>query len=227
MLFAVGVGLWAASTAYSAYDRYFNQDQSGWQALLGGAADATGISGIYAGITGRDLVMQHHLSLTPAQQRQMLTEGSIQAGGSGLLLYGGVRSFLRGRAPAAGEYLSEVDKELLGRLRQGIDVEVPPGTTGIRTSMSDLTLVSNNEVALLRLTGGRRVLRMGGPTSVKLGPEVQRVIAHTHPSGRLQFSKNDIAALRKLGQRSSVIIDPRADIGVRLPVPSAPPVGTL
>jgi hypothetical protein len=101
VLFAVGVGLLAASTAYSAYDRYFNQDQSGWQALLGGAADATGISGIYAGITGRDLATQHHLSLTEAQQRQMLTEGSLQAGGSGLVLYGGVRSFLRGRALAA------------------------------------------------------------------------------------------------------------------------------
>jgi hypothetical protein len=44
---------------------------------------------------------QHHLGLTEAQQRQMLTEGSLQAVGSGLLLYGGVRSFLRGRAPAA------------------------------------------------------------------------------------------------------------------------------
>src|SRR5579875_2928752 len=101
VLFAVGVGLLAASTAYSAYDRYFNQGQSGLQALLGGAADATGISAVYAGITGRDLATQHHLSLTPAQQRQMLTEGSIQAVGSALVLYGGVRSFLRGRVPVA------------------------------------------------------------------------------------------------------------------------------
>jgi hypothetical protein len=101
VLFAVGVGLLAASTAYSAYDRYFNQGQSGLQALLGGAADATGISAVYAGITGRDLATQHHLSLTPAQQRQMLTEGSIQAVGSALMLYGGVRSFLRGRVPVA------------------------------------------------------------------------------------------------------------------------------
>jgi hypothetical protein len=101
VLFAVGVGLLAASTAYGAYDRYFNQEQSGWQALLGGAADATGISAVYAGITGRDLATQHHLSLTPAQQRQILTEGSIQAVGSALVLYGGVRSFLRGRVPVA------------------------------------------------------------------------------------------------------------------------------
>jgi hypothetical protein len=101
VLFAVGVGLLAASTAYGAYDRYFNQEQSGLQALLGGAADATGISAVYTGITGRDLVTQHHLSLTPAQQRQMLTEGSIQVVGSALVLYGGVRSFLRGRVPVA------------------------------------------------------------------------------------------------------------------------------
>jgi len=39
--------------------------------------------------------------LTPAQQRQMLTEGSIQVVGSALVLYGGVRSFLRGRVPVA------------------------------------------------------------------------------------------------------------------------------
>jgi hypothetical protein len=103
VLFAVGVGLLAASTAYSAYDRYFNQGQSGLQALLGGAADATGISAVYAGITGRDLATQHHLRLTPAQQRQMLTEGSIQIGAlvlPGILKAGG-RLFAQGRAPVA------------------------------------------------------------------------------------------------------------------------------
>jgi hypothetical protein len=112
VLFAVGVGLLAASTAYGAYDRYFNQEQSGWQALLGGAADASGISAVYAGITGRDLATQHHLSLTPAQQRQMLTEGSIQVMGSGLLLYGGVRSFLRGRVPVAPRRTEQVIGEV-------------------------------------------------------------------------------------------------------------------
>jgi hypothetical protein len=39
--------------------------------------------------------------LTPAQQRQILTEGSIQVVGSALVLYGGLRSFLRGRVPVA------------------------------------------------------------------------------------------------------------------------------
>jgi hypothetical protein len=107
VLFAVGVGLLAVSTAYSAYDRYFNQNQSGLQSLLGGAADATGVTSLFAGITGRDLATQHHLGLTEAQQRQMLTEGSIQTVGSVLLLYGGVRSFLRGRTPAAPKPSSE------------------------------------------------------------------------------------------------------------------------
>jgi hypothetical protein len=78
VLFAVGVGLLAASTAYSAYDRYFNQDQSGWQ-------------------------------------RQILTEGSIQAVGSALVLYGGVRSFLRGRVPVAPGKVGETTSTATGK----------------------------------------------------------------------------------------------------------------
>jgi len=103
VLFAVGVGLLAVSTAYSAYDRYFNQNQSGLQSLLGGAADATGVTSLFAGITGRDLATQHHLGLTEAQQRQMLSEGSIQIGAWVLpsIFKAGGRLFLRGRTPAA------------------------------------------------------------------------------------------------------------------------------
>jgi hypothetical protein len=118
--------------------------------------------------------------------------------------------------------LGEVDKVTLARLKLGADIEIPAGTTGIRTMMSDLTLVSGNEVALLRTVGGRRILRMGGPKSVPLDKYVDRVIAHTHPSGRLNFSQADIKALNKLEQRSSVIIDPRANMGARLPVPPLP-----
>lgn len=89
--------------------------------------------------------------------------------------------------------------------------------------MSDLTRVSGNEVALLRMQSGRRIIRMGGPTSVPVGRYVDRVIAHTHPSGRLKYSGADLRTLRGLGQRSSVIIDPRADMGARLPVPTLGP----
>lgn len=84
--------------------------------------------------------------------------------------------------------------------------------------MSDLSLVSGNEVALFRMRSGRRVIRMGSPKSVYVGKFVARVIAHTHPSGRLKYSNADRKALSGLGQRSSVIIDPRADMGARLRV---------
>jgi hypothetical protein len=107
VLFALGVGLLAASTAYSAYDRYYNQNQSGLQSLLGGTADASGVSALYAGIANRDLATQLHLNLTPAQQAQMVTEGSLQTLGTALTLYGGTRMFLRGSAPAAPKAPSE------------------------------------------------------------------------------------------------------------------------
>ena len=129
---------------------------------------------------------------------------------------------LRNKAPGspAGDFLSAPDAALVSTLRAGADIAIPRGTTGIRRLMSDLTMNTGNEVALLRLTNGGRVLRMGGPRSVQLGRDVERVIAHTHPSGRLAFSGADIAALRSRLQRSSVIIDPLADMGARIPVPS-------
>jgi hypothetical protein len=48
-------------------------------------------------------VTQHHLSLTPAQQRQILTEGSIQIGALVLpsILKAGGRLFAQSRAPVA------------------------------------------------------------------------------------------------------------------------------
>jgi hypothetical protein len=120
--------------------------------LLGGAADATGISAVYTGITGRDLATQHHLSLTPAQQRQMLTEGSIQAVGSALMLYGGVRSFLRGRVPVAPQtaqgppvrVFTTTDAPVdLGRAGTGATgpggVPTPRGVGGTFVTTTDIT----------------------------------------------------------------------------------------
>lgn len=85
--------------------------------------------------------------------------------------------------------------------------------------MSDLTLVSGNEVALLRMRDGSRILRMGSVSNVPMGKDVRLIIAHTHPSGRSSLSKLDIRALLIRGQRSTVIIDPRVDIGFRHLVP--------
>jgi hypothetical protein len=102
VVFAVGLGLLAAQGAASAYDRRFNQGQ-GWGTALGGAAaDATGLTTVYAGITDKDLASGRHLGLTDAQRREMITEGGLQVG---LLAYGGARAgrtFLRGRPAEAG-----------------------------------------------------------------------------------------------------------------------------
>lgn len=88
----------------------------------------------------------------------------------------------------------------------------------IRHLMADVTAVTGNEVGLFRLANGSRVLRMGGPDYVEVGSDVTRVIGHTHPSGILQFSSADIFQLNRLGQRSSVIIDPVSTAGARVPV---------
>jgi len=118
----------------------------------------------------------------------------------------------------AVDALGQVDEVILERLRLGAHIEIPAGTQGIRKMMSDLSIVSGNEVALVRLQSGRRVLVMGGPNSVSLPPRTARIIAHTHPRGSLRFSLPDLRALNARGQRSSVIICPQEDIAVRIPV---------
>ena len=115
-------------------------------------------------------------------------------------------------AGAVGEILRAPDATLVRCLRAGIDIPIERGTVGIRRLMSDITLNTGNEVALLRLKNGSRVLRMGGPGEVTLGANVARIIAHTHPSGRLAFSGFDIRALMKRRQSFSVLIDPLADM---------------
>ncbi|HHK41133.1 MAG TPA: hypothetical protein ENJ50_01840 [Planctomycetaceae bacterium] len=118
----------------------------------------------------------------------------------------------------ADDVLGQVDKILLERLKLGAQIEIPPGTQGIRKTMSDLSVVSGNEVALVRLRNGKRVLVMGEPNAVKLPPNTVLIIAHTHPKGSLRFSAADLRALNARGQRSSVLISPREDFGIRLPV---------
>ena len=134
----------------------------------------------------------------------------------------GVRSANR-MADLGVDVLGAPDAKMLAILNAGADVPIPVGTRGLTNMMSQLTLRSRNEVALLRLQDGSRILRMGTPTSVTLGipgrSPVTRIIAHTHPSGRIGFSRFDVAALMKRGQASSVIIDPNVGMGARLPVP--------
>jgi hypothetical protein len=131
----------------------------------------------------------------------------------------GAPIFAGGGGAGPADALSAPDAALVRSLQSGADIPVPCGSTEIRTMMSDLTLNTGNEVALLRMADGSRILRMGGPRNVPLGNNVETVIAHTHPSGRLAFSQADIAAFLARGQRSSVIIDPNANMGARIPVP--------
>ncbi len=105
------------------------------------------------------------------------------------------------------------------RLRLGAQIEVPAGTQGIRRTMSSLSVVSGNEVALIRMESGRRLIVMGGPNTIALPKGTARIIAHTHPKGSLRFSAPDVRALNARGQRSSVLISPREDFGIRLAVP--------
>jgi hypothetical protein len=117
------------------------------------------------------------------------------------------------------DVLAAPEAELVATMRSGADIVILPGTRGIRRLMSDITLSTGNEVALLRLSNGARVLRMGGPKTISLGSNVVRIVAHTHPSGRLAFSGFDKTALLNREQLWSVIIDPRADMAVVLRIP--------
>jgi hypothetical protein len=129
----------------------------------------------------------------PSQKGQ-IGKGKEQSGGKGLL---GPRS------------------STIKKLASGEDVPVPQGTTGIRAAMAEITNRTGNEVGLFRLTNGTRVLRMGGPDYINGGQEIERIIAHTHPSGTLRLSKTDVASLTRMGQRSTVIIVPRGAFGKR------------
>ena len=115
-----------------------------------------------------------------------------------------------------GESGSQAVRRTLAQF--GDDIPVPPGTQNIRTMMSDLSLSTGNEVALFRLQNGQRVIRMGGANYVNVGSDVARGIAHTHPSGRLALSHADVYTIQRLGGRSTVVIDPRANVSARISV---------
>jgi len=119
----------------------------------------------------------------------------------------------------AGPVLGQVDNVLMQRLQMGAEVPVPRGTTGIRTMMSVLSVVSGNEVVLVRLGNGNRVMTMGGPNAVQIPRNTTRVIARTHPQRSLRLSAVDVRTLNRLEQRSTVLNAPRENIGVRVPVP--------
>jgi len=80
--------------------------------------------------------------------------------------------------------------------------------------MGELTAATGAEVALLRMSQGR-VLRLGF-SDVKEVPAIGalRVIAHSHPSGKLGISGDDfrVAFLDpKRKQRSTIVVGPSGD----------------
>jgi hypothetical protein len=149
--------------------------------------------------------------------------------GTGILIKGTAAASRVGRlglhAPvrtAADNVLGQVDKVALERLQLGSRIEIPAGTTGIRKMMSDISVVTGNEVALVRDKFGTRWLAQGGPNELILPPNTVRVIAHTHPQGSLRLSGADLKAFSnplRQNQRSTVLISPREDFGVRVPIP--------
>jgi hypothetical protein len=83
--------------------------------------------------------------------------------------------------------------------------------------MADISAVTGNEVALVRLKDRRRVLRMGTADEIP-SRDIVRMIAHTHPSGNMFFSRRD--AQKFIGNpkkpKSSVLIDPADGFATRL-----------
>ena len=90
--------------------------------------------------------------------------------------------------------------------------------------MAEITYALRREVALADevLPYGTRLrgLWLGKTDEVRIStPLLERALAHTHPSGILQFSQADIATLQKLGQTNSTLIAPSGK-WVTLPVPT-------
>ncbi len=123
------------------------------------------------------------------------------------------------RTAGSDEVLGQVDMITMRRLQLGAQIEIPPGTQGIRRMMSDLSVVLEKEVALVRLRSGRRVLVMGESNAVRIPATTSRVIAHTHHRGSLRLSVQDIRTLNIFDQQSTVLISPREDIAVRVVIP--------
>jgi hypothetical protein len=126
-----------------------------------------------------------------------------------------------GTRPMIGEYSTKGTRwePEIKMMEGGSDWEMPvrKRAVPIRQMMADITAVTGNEVALVRLTDGRRVLRMGKGDEVS-GKNVIRMIAHTHPSGDMFFSKFDADRFYEnpRGPKSSILIDPADAFATRV-----------
>jgi hypothetical protein len=122
--------------------------------------------------------------------------------------------------------LRQKHSALISQLEERGDALMPPGSMGIRhpvtgvftTSpsqmMAELTVATQREVALVRV-GDQRLLRLGFVDEIGPGVrlrDAKRVVAHTHPSGELRFSPEDIAVfLEQTKQKRFLFSVPSAD----------------
>ena len=75
---AVGMGLALLAIAVVCFVGVrFTHYQTGLQALVGGVADASGVTTLYMGFTGRDLATNYHQGLPDSQTRPMVVVGGI------------------------------------------------------------------------------------------------------------------------------------------------------
>jgi hypothetical protein len=126
-----------------------------------------------------------------------------------------------GTRPMIGEYATKGSRwePEIRMMQGGSDWEMPvrKRAVPIRQMMADISAVTGNEVALVRLKDGRRVLRMG--TADEIPPhDIVRMIAHTHPSGNMFFSRGDVQKFigNPKKPKSSVLIDPADGFATRL-----------
>ncbi len=113
---------------------------------------------------------------------------------------GGEVLFTRGAQGRASGYIAALENSPTG------SIEVPKGQITSKT-MAEISNKTGKEVGLFRTDYGARVLKLGGKGSTNLPAGTTKIIAHTHPSGRMAFSPDDINQLQALKQRSSVLIN--------------------
>ena len=88
------IGLAAVSLAASIGHR-IAQGQTVGQVIGGSLADLTGVSGVYAGITGKDIATGEDLGLSYEQRGEMFGQGLIQVAATAIGAYKGIRGGIR------------------------------------------------------------------------------------------------------------------------------------
>lgn len=134
-----------------------------------------------------------------------ITIGSLSLGG-----LTGAEEIGRRSTQSSSGYIAAMEHSATG------SVEMPKGQISAKT-MGEISAKTGNEVGLFRTDYGARVLKMGTETKTTLPTGTTKIIAHTHPSGVMSYSLDDLYQLQALKQRSSVLINLEGE-ATRLPV---------